>query len=238
MNKKILLKIVFTLFIATSLLGQTLPADINFNTNTWTEEGAGISLSGNEYTIVGATSGIRRVYLDVPVSNTYSTVYITAEIELTNIGYGNRVFQSPRVKVYKGGTSNLLVAENLTKHPFNAFYKVGVKIKKYNTLAISSVRVEFLMQSATGTMKIKNPVITNVEPAMEFAFPFSVPANPTYNLSIDTNSKHTFNNDLLSSNTHFRFLENRGGYSWVHQKLVKLLITGFRKLTLDFQEAL
>ena len=231
MYKAIFLKLV-ALFITSNLYSQTLPADINFNTNTWTVDGSVISLSGNEYTIVGASSGIRKVYLDVPVSSTYTTVYITAEIELTNIGYGDRVYKAPRVKIYKGGTTNLLVAENLTKHPFNTFYKVGVKVKKYNTKGISSLRVEFLMQSATGTMKIKNPVITNVEPAMDFVFPFSVPATPTYNLDINTSNKHTFNNDLLSTNSHFRFLN--GSYSWSSAETTQVINNWFPQTNFRF----
>ncbi|QTD37394.1 T9SS type A sorting domain-containing protein [Polaribacter batillariae] len=217
-----------------SIFGQTLPTDINFDTNTWTESGSGITLSGNEYTIVGPGSGISKVYLDVPVSNTYTDVYVTAEIQLNNIGYGDQVFEAPRVKVLKGVGGALLVAENLTKHPMGAFYKVGVAIKKYNNKNTSSVRIEFVMQTATGEMKIKNPVITNVQPAMEFAFPFSVPANPTYNLDIDTNSKHAFNNDLLSSNTHFRFLENDGGYSWSSPETSQVINNWFPQTNFRF----
>ncbi|MFD1062262.1 T9SS type A sorting domain-containing protein [Winogradskyella litorisediminis] len=225
---------VLLLAIHSTVLCQTLPTDISFNNNSWTESSSGVSLTGNEYTITGVSNGTRGVYLDVPVSNTYNIVYITAEIEITNIVYGDRVFKAPRVKIYEGGTSSLLIAENLTEHPEGTFYKVGVAVKKYNNLGINSLRVEFVMQSATGTMKIKNPEITHIKPAMEFAFPYAVPANPTYTLDIDTNSKHVFNNDLLSSNSHFRFLENQGGYSWSSPETLQIINDWFPQTNFRF----
>ena len=68
MNKITLLKFAFLLFFSTSLFSQTIPTDISFNNNIWTENSSNISLSGNEYTITGDTSSSPRVYLDVDVA--------------------------------------------------------------------------------------------------------------------------------------------------------------------------
>ncbi len=234
MKNNYLLKLLLILCCSTGLYAQTLPADISFNNNNWTESSSGVTLSGNEYTITGNASGTRKVYLDVPVADTYTDVYITADIEINNVVYGDRIYKAPRVKIYKGGTTSLLLAENLNYHPEGAFYKVGVVVKRYDKKNISSLRVEFLMQNASGEMKIKNPVITNVKPAMDFSFPFTTPSSTTYTLDIDTNSKHTFNNDLLSTNTHFRFMENQGGYNWSSSETSQVINNWFPQSNFRF----
>jgi hypothetical protein len=210
MNKITLLKFAFLLFFSTSLFSQTIPTDINFNTNSWTESSSGVPLSGNEYTITGSSSSYKRVYLDVAVSSNYRDVYITADIQLDNIVYGPQSFNAPKIKLYHSGTNTSILAYNLTFYPDGNFYKVGAIVKRYDNLNISSLRIEFGMQKSTGTMAITNPVISDVASGSDYSFPYTVPANPTYTLNLDTNAKHTFNNDLLSTNSHFRFLESAG----------------------------
>ncbi|SEQ13537.1 Por secretion system C-terminal sorting domain-containing protein [Hyunsoonleella jejuensis] len=223
--------LVFSIFIIGNSFAQTLPTNISFDTNTWTEVGSGISRVGNQYTL---TSKNNKVYLDVNVANTYTDVYVTAEIEINNIVLGDRVFEAPRIKIYEGGTNSIVVAENLDKHPEGTFEKTGIAVRKYNNKGLTSLRIEFTLQNVTGQMIIKNPEITNIQPAMAFSFPFNVPASPIYTLDIDTNSKHNFNNDLLSTNSHFRFMENQGGYTWSSPETSQIINDWFPQTNFRF----
>ena len=224
---------LFTLFFASFSFSQNLPTNISFNNNSWIESGSGtFHKTGNEYEIT-ATSGSPKISLDVPVANTYSEFYITAEIKLENVVYGSKSWHSPKIRINDGGTTNSLITENFLNYPDGSFQKIGVSVKNYDELTNNSIRIEFSFQNSSGTMTIKNPMITNIRPAMEYSFPFAVPSNPSYNLSINTGEKHKFNNDLLSTNSHFRFLSNTG-FTWGSPETKEVLSTWFPQTNIRF----
>ena len=132
--------------------------------------------------------------------------------------------------VSEEGTTTAILAYNLTDVPENEYLLTGMKIEKFNEKGFDKVRLEFGIQKATGTMAIRNPQLLSSPPASSVSFPFNIPSDASCNLSINTSEFHPFENDLLSTNSHFTW----ASYSWDDTEVVNLINTHFPMTNMRF----
>lgn len=203
-------------------------ADISFNTNSWSTP-SGSSISGNQLTITGNTGSYIQVQLTVTNINPIPTdLYFIADVSLNNIQDGSQSYQCPKFKIYSGSGSKLQVL-NISTYPAGTF-TTGIKIANFNKLGLSSVILEFAIQNATGTMTVTNPQLLSSPPTNSYSFPYTVPADPSCSIDIITTQKHAFENDLLSTNSHFVW----ASYSWGDPEVINVIDNHFPMSNMRF----
>lgn len=203
-------------------------ANISFQ-KSWTT-GNDITITNNELTIIGDVSKYQRTTLDVNVSTNTTDVYFVAEIYLEGIELTTISYKAPKMKIYQGGTLINIRAFNLVETPDKKWFVTGMKLERFDKLNLSQIRLEFGMQNVKGIMKVKNPQLLSIPPAMNFSFPFDVPQGPVCNLSIDTNEKHLFDNNLLSANSHFTW----ASLDWGDTQVKELITNKFPMKNMRF----
>lgn len=180
--------------------------DISFNgTNAWTNtpsnySGITFDTANNSVTIVGNGSS----YVRTNLSKTFTvptTLYFSADVWIENAQFNLENIKNPQV-IVRDGAGTVIYRFDMDWGLQNAWYKAGIRIDKYTG---TSLQFEFGMNGVPGTMKVKNPVLSTTAPAFTYEFPWAVPSNVSTSLTVNSNQKHTFENDLLSSNTHFVF---------------------------------
>lgn len=211
--------VFLSLVVTISLQAQL--ADISFDNNSWTTS-PGASVVGDELTIVGDASKYIRVTLTKNIPSTTRDVYFVAEVYLENIQGGPENYKQPKFKTYKEDGSRI-IAFNIPEGFDSKWFTTGVLMSRFDKLNTSSIQLEFAIQNATGTMKIRNPQLLDAPPTSSYSFPFTVPTNPISSLDIKTNETHSFENDLLSMNSHFTW----SPYSWKDQAIQDVLDTKF-----------
>lgn len=197
--------ILFSLLSCICFLSAQLP-DISFNgTNAWTKTpssytGITYDTTNNQATIVGNGSS----YVRTTLTKTFtvpSTLYFSADIWIENGQFNLENIKNPQV-IVRDDAGNVIYRFNMDWGLQNAWYKAGIRIDDYTG---ASLQFEFGMNGVAGTMKVKNPSLTTSAPSFTYEFPWSLPANVSTTLSVSSGQKHNFENDLLSSNTHFIF---------------------------------
>ncbi|MCU4174413.1 hypothetical protein [Carboxylicivirga sp. N1Y90] len=200
--------------------------DISFTNQDWTYS-SGVTQSANKIEIIGSSTGYRTASLVVDIPANTSTLYLVADVYFENIVCGDAAHKAPKFKMYKSDGS---------KYPVLNFYNplekrwvtTGLKIEKNSETQIT---IEFGIQSATGTMVIKNPQLLSTAPSVPaLEFPFDVPADKICYLDIDLQSTRPFNNDKLSSNTHFTWAD----YGWADDEVHQVIYEHFPMTNLRF----
>ncbi len=198
-------QLFFLIFSITQFFSAQLP-DISFNgTNAWTKtpsnySGITYDTANNQATIVGNGSS----YVRTTLSSTFtvpSTVYFSAEVWIENANFNVNNIKNPTL-IVRDNNDAIIYRFNMDWGLQNSWYQAGIRIDNYSG---NTLKFEFGMNNVNGTMKVKNPILSTTAPAFTYEFPWTIPANKTTTLNIDTNQKHNFENDLLSSNTHFVF---------------------------------
>ncbi len=171
-----MIKILLTLFVFINLdLAFAQLPNIAFNgTNNWTT-GSNISFntSQNQVTIIGNGTSYIRTELNPTLSNPPSVFYLSLEVKLTSIAYHPENIKNPQI-VVRDENSELIGRMNLNAGLENQWFKTGIRIENYSA---NSLKIEIGVNNTTGTMIVKNPVLTTTAPTFTYEFPFIVPSN-------------------------------------------------------------
>ncbi|MCP4520353.1 MAG: T9SS type A sorting domain-containing protein [Cytophagales bacterium] len=205
-HKKLLTLLISVLSIS---VFATEIQDISFSNGNWTfTNGATYDPSTEEVTIKGNTETYEYARLTVNLPPNTSNTYLSADIFLENIGLGSVAWYAPKLKISQVGGKSLK-AENLSSPAQGSWYNTFVEAE---TDGYNQVVLEFGFQNATGTFIIKNPKVTDTEPvATPYSFPYTIPTNPVCTINLISNDTMPFNNDLLSTNSHFSWASKSWG---------------------------
>jgi hypothetical protein len=213
-----MIKVLLTLFVFINLdLAFAQLPNIAFNgTNNWTT-GSNLSFntSQNQVTIIGNGTSYIKTELYPTLSNPPSVFYLSLEVKLTNIAYHPENIKNPQI-VVRDDNSELIGRMNLNAGLENQWFKTGIRIENYSA---NTLKIEIGVNNTTGTMIVKNPVLTTITPTFTYEFPFIVPSNVSSSLEVDLTQKHSFENDLLSTNSHFVYATYQWGSTWVNNAI-------------------
>lgn len=199
-------KYFYILTFAFGIFSAQLP-NISFNgTNAWTKNPTNANITfdtaNNQATIVNSNSSQNvRTTLDKNITAP-ATFYFYADVWIEGVqDFNEGLIKNPTMLV-RNAANNVIFRYNMKYAPQNTWFKVGFQIDNYTG---STIQFEFGMNQIAGTMKVKNPVLATSAPAFTYEFPWAVPSDITTTLNVNTAQKHTFENDILSANTHFVF---------------------------------
>lgn len=221
----LILRNLFACFFACIISSQVIAADIkdiSFELGGWTYTSAAVYNSVTKELTIKGNSGTyeyARYTINLPAGTT--NIYLSAEVYLENIVTGALTYQCPKFKISQ--VSGVVINVKNFSSPaegswFNTFLQA-------NATGITQVILEFGFQNSTGTFIIKNPKITNTTPIpTPYSFPYTVPTNPICSLDLLTVDTMKFNNDLLSTNSHFSWASK----SWGDPEVVNAINKYFR----------
>lgn len=220
--------LLFTILYFCSHIVSAQLADISFSNNNWSTS-TDVSISNDVLTIKGSPNAYRNTSLAVTIPASKYDIYFVAEVYFENITIGSQPYYSPKFKMYEGENKSVVLETfNITKQIEGKWIKTGMKIK--NNKSLSSITLEFGLQKATGTMKIRNPQLLNTQPSGKYEFPFDIPSDSSCSINIITEQSHPFQNDLLSSNSHFSW----SSYDWSDQEIIDLIAETFPMSNMRF----
>jgi hypothetical protein len=198
--------LLFFLFIYNLAFSQ-LP-NISFNGNNgWTKPANGtIDNTNNQADITGNGTTFVRTTLNVTLTRIPKEFYVLVEVNLTGVTFNPQNIKNPQV-VVKNSTGGLIGRNNLESGIQNQWFKTGIKVSNYTA---NNFSIEIGINGTNGFMQVKNPILSLVPPTFVYQFPFNVPNNTASSLSVNLSQKHNFENDLLSSNSHFVY----ASYQW------------------------
>lgn len=218
------LSVLFPVVMLCAFLVANGQADISFTNADWTFNGnATLNTEQDQLTIINDGSGFyfARITVDIPPNT--SELYMSADIFLENIVVGDRVFKAPKMKLLNASDNSVIQACNYESPAQGAWYNTFCGTGNLSA-GITSVIVEFSIQNASGTYLVQNPQLHFSEPQpTPYSFPYDVPSNTSCTLSINSAAKQAFNNDLLSTNSHFTFTPVTGEKSWSSPEVVQSL---------------
>ncbi len=198
---------LLSLFSVSSFAGEI--TDISFTNPGWLfTDGVTYDAATEELTIIGDTDSYRYAQLTTSIPNGTSDVYLSGDVYLENIVLGGSAWFAPKIKISNVGAGSIK-AENLSSPAQGSWYTAFVRGELSGQ---TQVVLEFGFQNSSGTFIIKNPKVSDTEPIpTPYSFPYTVPADPS--CSLDLESAHTvaFNNDLLSTNCHFSWASKSWG---------------------------
>lgn len=184
-------------------------ADIAFESAPWTYTD-GVSFNGvtGELTIVGSTTEYRRAYLSVNVPNGTTDAYLSAQVYFESITAGSNLWEVPKFKMYPGAvhSGSSIKTCNYGSPIENSWYSTYCHESDIDGQGLTQITIEFGVQNAEGTFKIKVPTLLDEEPVTTpYSFPYPIPTNTDVTLDLNTNDLEAFNDDLISSNCHFNW---------------------------------
>jgi hypothetical protein len=180
--------------------------NISFNgTNSWsTNSDVVINTALNQATIRGNGNNFNpRTTLNVALASAPSELYFVAEVKLTGVAYNSYNIKNPQLTI-RNSAGDILERINLEFPMEGRWFTTGVKVSNLATGAIT-LKVEAGINGTTGTMEVRNPYLTTTPPTFTYQFPFAIPSNVSTSINVNLSQKHNFENDILSSNTHFIF---------------------------------
>ncbi len=200
----------FIVFVSAPYLAFSIEiTDISFNSSGWVfSSGANYDNSTEELTIIGnsTTYEYARLTINLPIGTT--DVYLSGDVFLENIVLGSVAWYAPKIKI-SPISGAALKTENLDSPAQGSWYNAFVKA---DASSQNQVVLEFGFQNSLGTYVIKNPKVTDTEPVpTPYSFPFTVPSNPVCILNLSSSDVMDFNNDLLSTNSHFSWASKKWG---------------------------
>ena len=213
--------------IQSAILAQMPNISFN-NTNVWsTNSAVTINTVSNKATIIGnGTNFTPRTTLDVTLSSIPTDLYFVAEVKLNNVVYNVHNIKNPQLTI-RNSSNTILARINLEFPMENQWFTTGVKV---SNITSTLLKVEAGINATTGTMEIRNPYLNTTPPIFTYQFPFAIPSNVNTSINVNLNQKHLFEDDLLSSNTHFVFAKT----SWSNTALQSAINTYFPMSNLRF----
>lgn len=202
--------------------------NIAFNgTNNWsTDANITFNTSLNQSSITSNGSNNVVTSLTKSITNPPAIFYLVADFQLQNVTFDPATIKNPNI-VIRNQAGDVVYRFTMKDNLNLTWFKAGIKIENYTD---NQITVEFGINKAAGTMLVKNPIFTTTPPAFNYEFPFEIPSNTSSSLNVDLNQKHNFENDLLSSNTHFVFAK----VPWSNSALQSAINTYFPMSNLRF----
>jgi hypothetical protein len=218
----LLISLFFTLFVSAQL------PNIDFNeTNSWsTNSNIVFNIAQNQASITSNGSNNILTSLTKTITNPPSIFYLVADIQFQNVVFDPATIKNPNI-VIRNQAGDVIYRYTMKDNLNLTWFKAGIKIENYTN---GQITIEFGVNKSAGTMLVKNPVFTTTAPAFTYEFPFTVPTNTNTILNVDLNQKHFFENDLLSSNTHFVFAQ----IPWSNSAIQNAINTYFPMSNLRF----
>lgn len=192
----------------------SIPSNVNFDTN---QNQVSITSNGSNSVLTSITKTI---------SNPPSVFYLVADFQLQNVILDPATIKNPNI-VIRNQAGNVIYRFTMKDNLNLSWFKAGIKIENYTD---SQITIEFGVNKASGTMLVKNPLFTTTPPDFIYEFPFNIPNNTTTTLNVNLSQKHNFENDLLSSNTHFVFANT----PWSNSSLQQAINNSFPMSNLRF----
>lgn len=218
--------VLYLLCVCHFLFAQKI-ADIDFN-QSWQLDN-GVAIINTTLELEGDDSQYRKAQLTVPVLPTTTNIYFVADIFLSGIVEGDNSYKAPKLKVYDSN-GNTIKAFNMLPLIENDWYTTGMVLENFHKMNLSSIVIEFSIQNIEGTMRVRNPQLLDAPPVSTYSFPFSVPADNSCFIAIETDKKRPFNNELLSVNSHFVW----AGSSWKNSDVKELFASRLQLGNLRF----
>lgn len=195
----LLISLFFTLFVSAQL------PNIDFNgTNSWsTNSSVVFNIAQNQTSITSNGSNNVITSITKTITNPPNVFYILADIQFQNVVFDPATIKNPNI-VVRNQAGTVIYRYTMKDNLNLTWFKAGIKIENYTD---SQITVEFGVNKAAGTMLVKNPIFSLTPPVFSYEFPFEIPSNTSTTLDVNLSQKHNFENDLLSSNTHFVFAQ-------------------------------
>ena len=202
--------------------------DISFNgSNAWsTNANIAFDIANNQATVNGNGTNFVKTELTTTLTTIPNEFYFVAEVFLSNVVYNPENIKNPQL-VVREDTGSLVGRINLDAGLENQWFTTGIRIRNYSS---TTLKLEFGINNTTGTMLVKNPALVTTPPTFTYEFPFAIPTDVTASLQVDLNQKHLFNNDLLSTNSHFVY----ASYQWGNSNLNTAINTYFPMSNIRF----
>lgn len=215
-TKHLTLYLIGLMFTCLAVLGAPIQ-DISFSDPNWEfTNGATYNSSTEELTITGNPNTYEYARLTISLPSNTSDIYLAADLYLENIVLGNVPWYAPKLKVLPT-TGGSIKAMNLDSPAQGSWYNTFMQT---NVNSYNEVIIEFGFQNSSGTFTIKNPTLTDTEPVpTPYSFPYGIPSNPSCRLNLSSSDLIDFNNDLLSTNSHFSWASKSWGDSEVSETI-------------------
>ncbi len=196
-------------------------ADISFSNPDWIfTSGASYNSNTEELTIIGNPATYEYARLTISLPNGTTDLYLSGNLFLENIVLGDVAWFAPKIKISKAA-GGALKTENLDSPAQGSWYNANVKA---DATGHTEVILEFGFQQASGTYLIKDPKVTNTVPLpTPYSFPYTIPSNPVCILNLISSDTMDFNNDLLSTNSHFSWASK----TWGDQEVIDAINNSF-----------
>ena len=212
-----------------SVTAFTQTYNVDFDQVSWTLNGNGTSVSGNELTIIGNSNSYQTATYTLTVDPNIDDLYFTAKIYLDNIIGGSNDWDLPKIRMDRVGGGKL-INYNISTSVEGQWVHTGVSIENFKNLGLSQVVLTVGLQNASGTMKVKEALVSSQQAVGNYIFPYTVPGDPSVTLDVNTSNSHKFNNDLLSTNCHFTWAP----YTWEDNNVKEMIYEKFPMQNLRF----
>ena len=180
----------------------------------------------NQATINGNGTNNVRTSLDANLTSNPSVFYFVVDVFLANVVHNPSTILNPQI-IVRDNSNVVLKRVNLAYGLHNQWFKTGIKIENFPN---SLINLEVGVNNTTGTMIVRNPILTTIEPSFTYEFPYAVPSNTNSSLNVNLTQKHNFQNDLLSTNSHFVYAT----YQWGNANLDNVINTYFPMSNIRF----
>lgn len=195
--------------IALSLFAADL-ANVSFDQNWILDNGA--TTSTDTLTIVGSANSIIKATFTTPVEATTETLYLVGNIHFSSdLTVGDKTFAAPRFKLYNGSDGTSIQNFNISDPLLDTWHTNGMMVLRYKKYSASSLKIEIVMQSTSGTMKVTNLRLVDTPPQAIYQFPFPIPADKSCTINLVTAEQRPFPSSLLSVNSHFVWADGNWG---------------------------
>lgn len=225
MNKLTLSVIIY---IITSNLSFAQFPNITFTNGGWTSNAnVVLDLPGNKATITGNGSNFQRTEKITTITTPPNDYYFLVDVFLQNVTPDIGTIKNPVINLRDNSTNSLIDRINLNNPFLNQWFTTGIRLK--NSL-VTNFKIEIGMNGILGTMIVSNPRFSTTFPTFTYDFPFTVPTNPSASINVNTTQFHPFENDLLSTNSHFVY----AGLQWGDAELNTIINSKFPMTNLRF----
>lgn len=210
----------FLFLISFLLYSNSLAYNVAFETNSWSyTDSSQILFDGasGAVSITGDSTKYHRAILPVSMGVAPKNLYFVADVFIQDYKVGDKTWEVAKLKIYDGSGSSISSYNISENTPSGKWIQTVLPILNFDKLGVSSITLEFAIQSTTGLMKIKNPSLLDVEPQGQvYTFPWELPSDASSSIDINTNASRPFNSDILSTNSHFSW----SSFSWSDSSLV------------------
>ncbi|GAL02170.1 hypothetical protein JCM19237_5063 [Photobacterium aphoticum] len=185
--------------------------DISFETGRWLfPANAQFDEHAGTLTLTGQKGQYHRATIKIPVDRTQREVFFSGDLYLEDIVLGDKLWDAPKLRI-ADGSGKSLKACNLRNSLENQWHIDSCSVDQFHTLGLDELTLEIGFQNSEGRFSVRLPAFSYQRPeASPYVFPYPVPEDTSVTLTLSSEAVVAFENDLLSSNSHFSWAD----YSW------------------------